>query len=250
MMPMRGRKARTIESDFAENGTEAPASSPVVLDRTRLATVQVYERIRDDIVSLRLKPGEAISINDLAAQFGTSRSPVREAVIRLANEGLVEIIPQSGTRISTIRMSDVREVYFVRRAVEAALVEQLALQHTTEQVKTLRNILGEQKDCVRRGDVPEFYRLDERFHQTIAEFAGFPGVWRLMHVQKFQMDRLRHIVLPMPSRPKHIVTEHKAIVDSIAKGDPAGASQAMGHHLQQVFVIQAIVRESFPEYFE
>jgi len=225
-------------------------SAPIVLDRTRLATVQVYERIRDDIVSLRLKPGEAISINDLAARFGTSRSPVREAVIRLANEGLVEIFPQSGTRISTIRMSDVRDVYFVRRAVEAALVEHLAIQHTAEQIKVLRGILDRQKDCVGRDDVPGFYRLDELFHHTIAEFAGFPGVWRLMHVQKFQMDRLRHIVLPMPSRPKRIVREHKAIVDCIAKGDPTGASQAMGHHLQQVFVIQEVLRETFPQYFE
>lgn len=247
---MRGRRARTIETPSAENGADAPASRPIVLDRTRLATVQVYERIRDDIISLRLKPGEAISINDLTARFGTSRSPVREAIIRLANEGLVEIFPQSGTRISTIRMSDVRDVYFVRSAVETALVAQLACSHTPAQVATLRDLLNQQKDCVRRDDVPEFYRLDELFHHTIADFAGYPGVWHLMHVQKFQMDRLRHFVLPVPARPKHIVKEHKAIIDSIAKGDEAGAREAMSHHLQQVFVIQEILRKSFPQYFE
>ncbi|WP_316978475.1 GntR family transcriptional regulator [Shumkonia mesophila] len=227
-----------------------PAPAPLVLDRTRLATVQVYERIRDDIVSLRLKPGEALSVNDLAAQFGTSRSPVREAIIRLANEGLVEIFPQSGTRVSPIRMSDVREVYFVRRAVEAALVHHLAREHTLDQVKVLRGILSQQKECVGREDVPGFYKLDELFHHTIADFAGYPGVWRLMHVQKFQMDRLRHFVLPMPSRSKKIVKEHKAIIDAIAKGDPTGAGEAMGHHLQQVFVIQEVLRTSHPEYFE
>jgi DNA-binding GntR family transcriptional regulator len=231
-------------------GAEPALPAPLVLDRTRLATVQVYERIRDDIVSLRLRPGEAISINDLAAQFGTSRSPVREAIIRLANEGLVDIFPQAGTRISPIRMSDVREVYFVRRAVEASLVQHLALQHTADQVKTLRGILNQQKECVRQEDVPGFYRLDELFHRTIADFAGFPGVWRLMHVQKFQMDRLRHFVLPMPSRSKRIVKEHKAIIDAIAKDDPAAASEAMDHHLQQVFVIQEVLRDSHPEYFE
>lgn len=233
-----------------EEKSAMPAPAPLVLDRTRLATVQVYERIRDDIVSLRLKPGEALSVNDLAAQFGTSRSPVREAIIRLANEGLVEIFPQSGTRVSPIRMSDVREVYFVRRAVEAALVHHLAREHTLDQVKVLRGILNQQKDCVGREDVPGFYKLDELFHHTIADFAGYPGVWRLMHVQKFQMDRLRHFVLPMPSRSKKIVKEHKAIIDAIAKGDPAGAGEAMGHHLQQVFVIQEVLRTSHPEYFE
>lgn len=233
-----------------EEKSAMPAPAPLVLDRTRLATVQVYERIRDDIVSLRLKPGEALSVNDLAAQFGTSRSPVREAIIRLANEGLVEIFPQSGTRVSPIRMSDVREVYFVRRAVEAALVQHLAREHTSDQVKALRGILSQQKECVGREDVPRFYKLDEFFHHTIAEFAGYPGVWRLMHVQKFQMDRLRHFVLPMPSRAKKIVKEHKAIIDSIADGDASGAGEAMGHHLQQVFVIQEVLRSSHPEYFE
>jgi len=227
-----------------------PAPAPLVLDRTRLATVQVYERIRDDIVSLRLKPGEALSVNDLAAQFGTSRSPVREAIIRLANEGLIEIFPQSGTRVSPIRMSDVREVYFVRRAVEAALVQHLAREHTSDQVKVLRGILSQQKECVGREDVPGFYKLDEFFHHRIAEFAGYPGVWRLMHVQKFQMDRLRHFVLPMSSRAKKIVKEHKAIIDAIAEGDASGAGEAMDHHLQQVFVIQEVLRSSHPEYFE
>lgn len=233
-----------------EDRSAMPLSAPLVLDRTRLATVQVYERIRDDIVALRLKPGQALSVNDLAAQFGTSRSPVREAIIRLANEGLVEIFPQSGTRVSPIRMSDVREVYFVRRAVEAALVQQLAREHAPEQVKALRGIVSQQKECVGKDDIPGFYKLDEFFHHSIAEFAGYPGVWRLMHVQKFQMDRLRHFVLPMPSRPKKIVKEHKAIIECIANGDPEGAGEAMGHHLQQVFVIQEVLSESHPEYFE
>ena len=233
----------------ARPSPEAPSSPSVAIDRSRSVTVQIYERLLDDIVSLRLTPGEVISVKDLAPRFGTSRSPVREAIIRLANEGLIEIFPQSGTRITPIRMSVVREVYFVRRAIEVALVRELAERRSGDQVAALRDILRRQEDCV-DGDVFEFYRLDEHFHQSIAEFAGFPRVWQNMHSQKFQMDRLRHLVLPLPARPARIVKEHRAVVDSIAEGDSGGATEAMSHHLHQVFVIQEVLRETYPAYFE
>lgn len=229
---------------------QQPESVPPAFDRTRSVTVQIYERLLDDIVSLRLKPGEPISVKDLAPRFGTSRSPVREAIIRLANEGLIEIFPQSGTRISPIRMRVVNEVYFARRAIEVALVRELAEKCTADQTAALRDIIRRQKEWAEGDDILVFYRLDEHFHQAIAAFAGYPSVWSSMLNQKVQMDRLRHLVLPLPRRTGRIVTEHEAIVDGIEKGDPDEATNAMSHHLHQVFVIQEVLRETYPDYFE
>ena len=220
------------------------------IDRTRSATLQIFERILDDVVSLRLKPGEVLSIVDLATRFGTSRSPVREAIIRLGDVGLVEIFPQSGTRVSPIRMDVVREVYFVRRAIEVALVEELAKRRDSDQIDVLNDLLRRQKGCVDDDGIPQFYVLDEQFHQTIAEFAGYPNVWRSMGNQKYQMDRLRHLVLPLSSRPGRIVCEHGTIIDGIAQGDVEGARTAMAHHLQQVFVMQEVLRDRYPGFFE
>lgn len=246
----RANSHEPTETGDIQSGHESQLSEHVTFDRTRSITVQIYEHLLEDIVSLKLKPGEHISVKDLAPLFGTSRSPVREAILRLANEGLIEIFPQSGTRISPIRMSVVREVYFVRRAIEVALVQELAAKRTPDQISALREILRQQNGCVAREDIPAFYRLDERFHQAIAEFAGFPQVWQSMFNQKSQMDRLRHLVLPLPSRPEQIANEHEVIVDSIARGDLNAAEAAMGYHLQQVFVIQEVLRETYPDYFE
>ena len=241
---------RRSKGSALEKESSPAASKGAEIDRTRSATVQIYERILDDIVSLRLKPGEPISVNDMVRRFGTSRSPVREAIIGLTKVGLIEIFPQSGTRVSPISMDVVREVYFVRRSIEVALVEELANLQDPEHTKVLRDIVLQQRSHVSEKDILEFYRLDELFHQTIAEFAGYPCVWQSMHNQKFQMDRLRHVVLPLPSRSRNIVEEHGAIIDGIASGDSKEARAAMAYHLQQIFVLEEVLREKYPDYFE
>ena len=235
-------------------GAELVAEIPVTpterttIDRTRSATVQVFEHLLQDIVTLRLKPGESISIPALSERFGTSRSPVREALIRLANTGLVETFPQSGTRISPISMDDVREVYFVRRAVEVALVEELANQRDSSHYSILKEIVEQQQ--VHLGEsVHGFYGLDETFHQRIAELAGYPNVWGMMQNQKYHMDRLRYLIMPLPLRTSQIIDEHTAIVEGIASGDVDKARGAMSHHLQQVFVIQKVLKKYYPDYF-
>lgn len=233
----------------ARDGTVDNEQEPRI-DRTRSATSQVFEHLLEDVISLRMKPGEAVSLKDLSKRFGTSRSPIREAIIRLTNAGMMEIFPQSGTRVAPIRMDVIREVYFVRNAIEMALVEELARRHDAAQVKTLREIVAQQRQCMSEEDVNAFYQLDERFHLAIAEFAGYPNVWASMDGQKLQMDRLRRLILPLPTRLSSIVDEHSAIVDNIEQGNVEKSREAMAHHLRQVFVIQETLRKEFPDYFE
>lgn len=248
-------------SDNRPHDSQSPGYEPVQeipengfnsgkIDRTRSARGQIFEQILEDVVSLRLKPGEPVSVKDLAARFGVSRSPVREAMIRLTNAGLMEVYPQSGTRVSPIRMDVVKKMYFVRTAIETALVESLAQDHQDEQVSALRGIIEQQALCATDDDLDAFYRLDERFHRMIAEFAGFPGIWETIDGQKPQMDRLRHLVLPLPTRLREIILEHGAIVDGIERGDASGAREAMSNHLQQVLRNQEVLRQRHPHYFE
>ncbi|MEZ5590010.1 MAG: GntR family transcriptional regulator [Gammaproteobacteria bacterium] len=220
------------------------------IDRTRAARGQIFDQLLEDVVSLRLKPGELVSVKDLATRFGVSRSPVREAIIRLTNAGLMEIYPQSGTRVAPIRMNVVRQIYFVRTAIETALVEALADAPLPEQIEALRGIIDQQAKCADDGNLERFYSVDERFHQTIADYAGFPHVWETIDGQKPQMDRLRHLVLPQPSRLREIIAEHTAIVAAIELRDAAGARQTMAHHLQQVLTLQGVLHEKHPDYFE
>lgn len=220
------------------------------IDRTRSATVQIFEHLLQDIVTLQLKPGESISIPTLSRRFGTSRSPVREALIRLVNAGLVETFPQSGTRVSPIRMEEVREVCFVRQAIEVALVEALASQGDASHCRMLMRIIDQQQKYQGTNTVREFYGFDEMFHQKIAELADYPNVWRLMQNHQYQMNRLRYLVVPIPSRSTQIIDEHTAIVEGIATKEPDKARVAMLHHLKQVFVMQKVLQKKYPTYFD
>ena len=220
------------------------------IDRPRPTRDQIFDRILDDVVSLRLKPGEPVLVKELATRFGVSRSPVREAIIRLTDAGLLEIYPQSGTRVAPICMNLVRRMYFVRTAIEMALVEALAGDHRPDHIAALREIVERQSTCADDGDLDAFYRLDEQFHQAIAAYAGFPGIWDTVDGQKAHMDRLRHLVLPLPARLREIIGEHGSIIDGIERGDSESARRAMAEHLKQVLRIQEVLNERFPDYFE
>lgn len=211
---------------------------------------RIFERLLDDLVSLRLKPGEPVSVKDISAAFAVSRSPVREAVVRLTDAGFMEVIPQSGTRVAPISMQIVRRIYFLRTAIETALVETLAEDNQPRQITTLRDIVRKQSGFAEEGNLKPFYRLDEQFHETISDFAGYARIWATIGSQKAHMDRMRHLVLPQPQRLLSIVAEHGRIIDCIEANDPNGARRAMREHLQQVLQVQKVLQEQHPEYFE
>lgn len=249
---MAGKNERNMQRDLKTSEfSEIPkrSSAKDIVDRTRSATSQIFEHILHDIKTLELKPGELLSIPALSERFGTSRSPVREALIRLANTGLIETFPQLGTRVSQISMTEIREVYFIRNAIEIALVEELAGSKDSTHCSILKGIVEKQRLYVGKELDREFYSLNEEFHQKIAELAGYPNVWGMMQNQKYHMDRLRHMVAPLPSRASEIIEEHTAIIDSIASGDVIAAHEAMAHHLQQAIVIQKILKKKYPDYF-
>ena len=219
------------------------------IERGQPTRSQIYDRILDDVVSLRLKPGQPVSVKEIAAEFGVSRSPVREAVIRLTDAGFVEVYPQSGTRVAPIRMDIVRRVYFVRTAIEMALVEALAREHKPRHIVLLRKIVERQAKSGSNESIEQFYRLDEQFHETIAESVGHAGLWSSVASQRQHIDRLRRLILPQPSRLREIIDEHSAIVDCIEKSDYEGARHAMADHLSQVLKIQNALKEKYREYF-
>lgn len=247
---------KKLDPDSSNSGYQPVEKTPATgihagkIDRLRPTRDQIVDRILDDIVSLRLKPGAAVSVKEMSTHFGVSRSPVREAVIRLTDSGFMEVYPQAGTRVAPICMDIVRQIYFVRTAIEMALVEVLARNPDTKHVAALRKILDRQRECAEANDLETFYNLDEAFHEKISELAGFPKIWDTIDGHKPHMDRLRHLVLPLPTRLKEIIDEHAAIVDKIERSDIEGARSAMSTHLQQVLKIQGILKERYPDYFE
>jgi DNA-binding GntR family transcriptional regulator len=195
------------------------------------ASALIYQTLRRDIVSLHRKPGDPIVEKDLAATFGVSRTPIREALLRLAAEHLVEIAPQSGTFVARIPLDALPEAIVIRRALEELAVKTAAVNASRSQIALLEANLERQRETVASDDRDAFHDADEEFHATIAGAAGYPGIWPIVQQVKLQVDRYRHLTLPQPGRMARLVEEHAAIVRAIRDGDAGLAVAKLGIHL-------------------
>ena len=192
------------------------------------------QNLREDIVSLRLKPGDPISEKEVAARYGVSRTPVREAIQRLADERLVEIFPQSGTFVARIPYGDLPEAMVIRKALETASVRLATEKATRSQLLALATIVEQQREAAEATDRGAFHRADEAFHAKIAEISGFPGIWRQVLQVKVQVDRYRRLTLSQEGRMAQVIADHERILAGITAGNPQDAEIGMALHLDAV----------------
>jgi DNA-binding GntR family transcriptional regulator len=209
----------------------------------------VYLCLRQRIVEMSMLPGARIVEREIAEELGISRTPVHEAVQRLADEGLVEVLPRSGTFVARIPLDALEEAMLVRNALETAIIEKAAERATADGVARLRAILEEEEAAVQANDLRAFHRSDETFHATLAELSGYPGVWPIILQAKTQMDRYRQLTLPLEGRMTGVLAEHRAVVDAVATGDPKQAVLAMRDHLDHVLPVLEMTRKLRPEFF-
>jgi DNA-binding GntR family transcriptional regulator len=218
-------------------------------DRSRQAAPQVFEHLREKIIALELPPGTVLSRAELQLQFGLSSTPIRDALMRLAEEGLVEIFPQHATRVSPVDLKLTRQAHFLRRSIETEAVQLLAQQRDAALILRLRAIVKQQTALAESGDLTRFNDADQAFHREMYEAAGVPDLWKLVRRHSGHIDRLRRLYLPIEGRPKQIVGDHAAIVDAIASGDPEHARAALRHHLARSLADSAAIRAKYPAWF-
>ncbi len=230
--------------------SQAELVPPISADRATTAG-RVYARLRDEIVTLRHPPRSPLREKELAAAFGVSRTPIREAMLRLADERLVDIFPQRGTFVAPIKVVDVLDALFLRVAVEEAAARVATETRSGEAADALADNLRRHEAATKRREAPAtFYRLDEEFHQTLMAFSGHPTVWRALNNAKAQMDRVRRLALPDPGHFPHVLRGHRKIVDAIRSGDGAAAAQAARAHLVPLEDILRRLAEKHPDYFD
>jgi DNA-binding GntR family transcriptional regulator len=215
-------------------------------------TDRVYLAMRDQIVGLELEPLSMISEKRISEEMGVSRTPVREALARLAAHNLVDIYPQRGTFVSPFRRPDLERSQFLREALEVALVQRvIELPDRAELVKRLRAEVELQETFASILDEQRFFQSDDDFHRLISNYAGLPGLWEEIQRSKVHMDRCRHLALASVEKDiKAITTQHIAIVDAVEAGDAVAASAAMSIHLRRIFNTVDKVMELNPQYFE
>jgi DNA-binding GntR family transcriptional regulator len=210
---------------------------------------RIYSDLRQRIVNVEMLPGTRIVEHDIAAEYGVSRTPVHEAVQRLAEEGLIEVMPRVGTFVARIPLDALEEAMLVRTALELAIVENAAKRNTPEHVAKLRDILVEQRASAKAGDTAGFHQADEAFHATLADMSGHPGVWPLILQAKTQIDRYRRLTLPLPGRMERVVDQHEAVLHAVETGHPRKALDAMRDHLDHVLSVPENAHTMQPEFF-
>ena len=164
--------------------------------RGETAASMIYSDLRAELVSLKRPPGKPISEAEIALSYGVSRTPVREAILKLSDEGLLEIFPQSGIIVSRIPLAALPEAIIIRKALEETTARLAAERATSSQILALHSILERQREAEAARDSEAFHQADEAFHATIAEVAGHPGIWKLIQQVKVHVDRYRRLTLP------------------------------------------------------
>lgn len=211
---------------------------------------RVYLSLKDAILSLAFKPGEILRKGLICEQLGISRSPVSEAVTRLAAEGLVDVVPQAGTFVARFSMSEIREGAFLREALELAAVERVAETITDDQLVRLRRNLRVQEALVEDGDFQGFYKMDAEMHELILSFTGFRRLAQIAESSWLQVNRARQLILPNPGRVADTLEEHRRIIDAIAARDPEAARKATRSHLRQLIRYLEPLEREHPELFQ
>jgi len=218
------------------------------LDRSRQAAPQVFEHLRELIVSLELAPGTVLSRADLAERFGLSQTPIRDALIKLGEEGLVDIYPQHATVVSRIDIDSAKQAHFLRQAIEAEVVRTLAGHAGDELLARLRAQIDVQAALMGGQSYREFIAADQAFHRLMYVAAGVPDLFDLVRRRSGHVDRLRLLHLPSAGKERAIVRDHRRIVEAIAGGDADAAQASLREHLSGTLSKVDEIRRSHPEY--
>ena len=211
---------------------------------------QVFRTLRSAIVTMRLKPGEALSEQEIADRMHVSRQPVREAFIKLSDDGLVRVVPQRGTFVMKISAEAVTNARFVREAVECAIAREATLRITPAGIAALTALIAEQRKAEKAGDPEAFFVLDEEFHRGLASASGCAYAWKVIESAKAQMDRVRFLSVPEATPMRRLITQHKAILDGVAARDGDAATSAMQAHLREILSSLPRLAQKFPKMFD
>jgi GntR family transcriptional regulator, rspAB operon transcriptional repressor len=210
---------------------------------------KVFDRLREMIITLELAPGATLDRQELQEIFGVSSTPVRDQLLRLSEEGLVEIVPQSATRVSLIDISKAREAQFLRRALEVEVAKIVCDLPEKQFVQDLREIVDRQRECANKSKLQEFDAFDGAFHRRLFAAAGVPDLYALIRQRSGHIDRIRHLHLPVAGKTQEVIRDHELILKAIAKSKTDEAQFRVRDHLSRSLAYSPKLREKYPTFF-
>lgn len=225
----------------------------ILLEKDPRETVReyAYRVLYQNIMAMHLIPGTAMSEQELSLQLSVSRTPVREAFIRLSQRGLLEILPQRGTFISKINTEQLSEFRFLRVTIEKAIVELACQGLPPAYQEKLNQCLAEQAVCVETKDTTRFFHSDNHFHEILYKGCSKSHIWQF--IQNANLDYLRARMLNVTAETEQLhrlYAQHQEIVDAIVQHDTIRGITVMEKHINKISGDVAALKKEYPDYFK
>lgn len=216
----------------------------------RTSVDDVFDTLHEQISTLQLKPGDRISEAEIAAQFGVSRQPVRDAFSRLANLDLLLIRPQRATEVRRFSMRQIEKSRFIRAAIEKEILRRAAAHCDDEGEALLNAALAEQEAVIAAKNVERFGQLDYEFHEILCGIAQADYAFEVILEQKAKVDRLCMLGIEKEQRIPELLADHQDIAAAVITHDADGAIAAGVKHLSRLDVTIERITETNANYFE
>lgn len=215
--------------------------------------ISVYEILRNKIINLEYKPGEELNVNGLVEELGVSRSPVRDALLRLSRDNLVDIFPQKGTRVSLLDVKIIQQERFMRINLELGVLKQFIKNLDEAKRKIcgtkLQAILLQQHASLMDGNKKEFLKYDDDLHHFFYEQSGNQWIWDVICVHTGNDHRIRMLSYNAQDIADNVEEEHKSLVDAIIAGNLQKAMEIDEKHLEALTQVFEPLIKDYPEYF-
>jgi Transcriptional regulators len=214
-----------------------------------LPEADAYTALRKEIIELRLKPGTFASIRDLCAHYGLSRSPMRDALLRLNEEGLITLLPQRGTMISKIDFERVEEERFLRVSVEKEIMRLYMTNPSPADIARLEASLEAQKASVASKDFRNFIIQDDDFHDVFYRATGKPLCASIIRKASGHYSRVRLLTCIDMDITENILRQHGEMIAAMKSGDAQKMHTVFNHHLSKIDEEEQMLSKRYPDLF-
>ncbi|MCU4677704.1 GntR family transcriptional regulator [Catenovulum sp. 2E275] len=210
----------------------------------------VFTYLHEQIISMQILPGQKLSENSLSKQFQVSRTPIREVIAKLVSLGLVEVKVKSGTFVSKLSIEKITEAQFIREAIETAIVSKVASAKPQKTIVECEEIIEQQRIAAAENHAIKFQYLDDKFHQTLADFTGFDRAASIIQFEKAHLDRVRNLSLKeFGGQYDRVLTQHKQILNAIKQQNPQQAAEYMALHTREILTVLEQIKAKHADYF-
>ncbi len=220
-----------------------------MIERKSIQTL-VYEELKRNIMSMKLEPGQTMSTQEIATKLNVSRTPVREAFLRLQSEGLVEMIPQRETMVSKISLKRVEQEKFIRECLEMGVIRKFMDKSGCEVEENMAELIQLQKKCGEEKDFVGFLEADDQFHKVLFDVTGQEMAWETIASRNGHYNRLRILYVQRDTAMQESIEQHHKIATLLESGSREEAARALSSHVRRLDIDEAELIAQYPDYFE